>query len=461
MDLHAYITLIKKNWLVLVAAMALGLVAAGGVVLTATPTYTASTRLYVSVPAQEGSASTDLNQGTSFARQAVASFVDVADSEIVRARAARALRDGTTAADLAGTITTASPANTVLIDISAVDADPRRAAKVANAVGAAFSETVIQKLEKPSSGAQSLIRVTTVQRAATPTQPSAPKVPLTIALGGLSGLAAGLAFAVLRALLDTRLRTVQQLEALTRKPFLGALYHDAQAPTRPLIVTAAPRDPKSEAFRRLRTNLQFVTTEGRRTFVITSSGPEEGKSYVAANLAVAIAETGASVVVVDGDLRRPRVAENFGIEGAAGLTDVLIGRAELDDMLQPWGRQGLAVLPSGAVPPNPSELLGGAVMQAVIRHLEERFEYVIIDAPPLLLVADAAVLSSIAGVLFVAASGTARKTEIEASMQSLAAVDADVLGTIATRLPVRGPDAHRYGGAYGYYATDSGRPARW
>src|SRR5690606_20414304 len=141
-------------------------------------------------------------------------------------------------------------------------------------------------------------------------------------------------------------------------------------------------------------------------FVVTSSGPAEGKSTVAANLAIAAAEAGLRVALIDADLRLPRIASHFGIEGGIGLSDVLAGRLSANDALQRWGRGTLFVLPSGTVPPNPAELLGSGAMSDLIAAFRETFDLVVIDAPPVLLVTDAAVAARHAdGVLLVAAAG--------------------------------------------------------
>uniref|UniRef100_UPI00292ED2A2 CpsD/CapB family tyrosine-protein kinase n=1 Tax=Clavibacter michiganensis TaxID=28447 RepID=UPI00292ED2A2 len=151
-----------------------------------------------------------------------------------------------------------------------------------------------------------------------------------------------------------------------------------------------------------------------------------------------------------GDLRLPRIADYMGIEGGVGLTDVLIGRVEVADVLQKWGRGQLFVLPSGPVPPNPAELLGSAAMSQLLATLTEHFDYVLIDAPPLLLVTDAAVLSKVTrGAIMVAASGKAKKQEFEGALRTLQTAGGRLVGVIMTMLPTRGPDSYGYG-AYSY-----------
>lgn len=450
MDVHDYIRILRKNWILIVSLTILGAMLGFGIASLTAPTYTANTRLYVSVRAAEGAVSQDLNQGTSFARQAVSSYVDIVNSALVLDRVVTDLNLPLNSAELAGQVSASSPTNTVLIEISVSDGDPTQAAAIANAVGTTFANVVTNELEKPVGG-ESLVNVKTVQPAVDPISPSSPNLPLVISLGGLIGLVLGVAIAVLRSFFDTKVRTIQMLENLTNKASLGGIAFDPDAVRQPLMVQGTPRSPRAEAFRRLRTSLQFLSVKGKpRAFVVTSSGPGEGKSYIAANLALVIAETGASVVIVDGDLRRPRVATNFGVEGGAGLTDVLIGRTEIEDVLQPWGTHRLAVLPSGRIPPNPSELLGSEAMKTTIDHLGELFDYVIIDAPPVLLVTDAALLSTAtAGVLFVAAVDRVRHPDVTNAMRSLASVNAVVHGTVASMLPDRGPDSTAYA-AYAY-----------
>ena len=192
--------------------------------------------------------------------------------------------------------------------------------------------------------------------------PDSPRPTINLALGLLVGLAIGVGTAVLLETLDTRVKEVAALPEIVGAPLLGALATDSEIPKHPLIVRDRPHSPQAEAFRALRTNLQFVDVDQRpRSIVVTSAVPREGKSTVAMNLAVALAEAGTPVALVDADLRRPSLADRLGLAGDAGLTDVLIGRASIGDVIQRSGSTGrLWVLTSGSLPPNPSELLGSS-----------------------------------------------------------------------------------------------------
>lgn len=455
MELRDYLRILHRNWIIVLALTVLGGAGAFGWSLLQTPTYEANTQLYVSVRSDSAGVS-ELAQGTTFARQAVVSFVDVVDSALVLDRVINDLDLDTTAQQLAQTVQASSPTDSVIISVKVTNTDAEKAASIANSIGTNFADVVVNRLEKPEGDAASLVRVETIEPALVPVSPSSPRIPLNVVLGVVLGLALGLGIAILRSVLDTRIHSLHDIEAATAAPVLGGIALDPEAKKRPLIVHADPRNPRAESFRSLRTNLQFIDVDGEtRSFVVSSAGPGEGKSTTTANLAIALAETGARVALVDGDLRLPRVADYMGLEGGVGLTDVLIGRAELVDVLQQWGTGKLFVLPSGRTPPNPSELLGSQAMQRTLEALASAFDYVLIDAPPLLLVTDAAVVSRFtSGVLMVAASGTTKKPQLTAAVEKLDAIGSRLFGVIVTMLPSRGPDSYSYG-SYSYAESAS------
>ncbi|GAB3800063.1 polysaccharide biosynthesis tyrosine autokinase [Humibacter antri] len=449
MELRDYLRILHKSWILIVACILVGIAIAAGYSLVATKHYQAKTELYVSVRNGTGGAS-DLVQGTSFAQQAVTSYVSVVSSSLVLDRVIKDLDLHTTSSQLAGRVTAQSPLNTVLIDITVTENDPALAAKIANSVGQNMAYVVSNQLEKPAGGV-SLVNVQTVQEAMVPTAPSSPNVPLNLVLGLLIGLAVGVAAAIMRSVLDTRIHSSHDVEQITDRPILGGISLDPNAQKRPLIVHTDPHNPRAESFRSLRTNLQFVNVgDHPRSYVITSSVPGEGKSTTAANLAMTLAETGAKVALVDADLRLPKIAEYMGIEGAVGLTDVLIGRAELADVIQKWGRAQLYVLPSGRIPPNPSELLGSRSMAKLLETLTGTFDYVLLDTPPLLLVTDAAVVSKMTGgAIITVSSGKTKKNELAGAARALEHAGSRLVGLVITMLPTRGPDSYGYG-QYGY-----------
>ena len=454
MELRDYIRVVRKRWLLIVILTLLGVAAAAVTSLLIPPKYEAKTLSFVSV--QNGGTIQDLTQGNTYAQSIIKSFVDAITSPRILDPV---VDDGElhlteTSADLAKDVTASAGLNTVNMEITVTRGDPVEAANIANAVTASFQKQA-PLLTSPVDGASPVV-VNILTPAVVPTAPVVPNTKLNLVLGLLVGLALGFAIALLIEVLDTRIRGEHHLRQLTDVPVLGGIAFDKQTPKRPLIVQSAPRSPRAEAFRSLRTNLQFLDVEGGpRTFVVTSSIPAEGKSTTAANLAIVMAQSGLRVLLIDADLRSPSVAEVFGIEGAVGLTDVLIGRARLSDVIQQWGVKNLGLLPAGATPPNPSELLGSQSMAALLRTVEKEFDAVLIDGPPLLPVTDSALLAKqVRGTLVVVAAGRTHRGQLAGALEALRSVDARVSGLVLTMLPTKGPDSYQYGrygyGAYGY-----------
>jgi succinoglycan biosynthesis transport protein ExoP len=457
-ELRDYLRILRKRWVVIVALALSGVAVAAGYTIVVTPIYQASSLVYVQV--QSSGTVGELAQGSTFIQNQVKSFAEVVNTPRVLDSAITSLGLEQSSAQLAGSVSASAPLDTVNIEISVTSDSPEAAADIANAVTDSFRQVVGDITASTGTNPTSQVSVSVLRDATVPSAPISPNAPINIGLGLVLGLILGLTIALLRDILDTRIRGERDVSVITAAPIIGGISFDPSAIDKPLIVQDDPHSTRAEAFRTLRTNLQFLDVEpGARSFAVTSSIPSEGKTTTAANLAIALSDSGAHVVLIDGDLRRPKVASYMGIEGAVGLTDVLISRAELSDALQPWGRGSLLVLPAGAVPPNPSELLGSRAMASLLRTLEAEFDVVIIDLPPLLPVTDAALVSKITrGAIVVVAAGRTHKGEFAGAIAALQNVGANVAGIIMTMLPTRGPDAYRYGrygyGGYGYGADE-------
>ncbi len=446
--------ILRKSWILILSFTLLG--AAGGAIASIlTPVqYESTTQMFVAVAIEPGSTSGDLVQGNNFAAQKVASYVAVVTSPRVLDPVIKELGIDTTADELARQVTATVEPLSVVIEVDALGDTPEAATDLARAVSASFTNVVVNEIEKPIDGSPSPVKVEILQPAVVPEDPALPQVPLNIAIGLAVGLVAGVLLAIALGFSDRRVHSRAELETLTDRPVLGGIVADPHAKRRPLIVQEDPRSARAEAFRTLRTNLQFVGIEGQtKTLVITSSVPGEGKTTTAANLAIVLAENGASVLLLDADLRAPRVAKYLGLEGAVGLTDVLVGRFPLADVVQSWGPgHGLHVLPAGRIPPNPSDLLSSKGMTDLLSTVSNQYDYVLIDAPPVLPVTDAAVLSRVAsGVLLVVGAGRVKENEVRATLDALETVGSTPVGVVLTMLPTRGPDAGPYG-AIGTYA---------
>jgi succinoglycan biosynthesis transport protein ExoP len=450
-DLRDYARTLRKHWQLVALCTLLGVAAAAGATLAATSLYKATTQLFVSVQAGQNDLS-QLYQGNTFSQQRVKSYADIVDSPRVTEPVIRELRLPLTPDQLAGKIHAEAPLDTVLINIDVTDPSPARAAQIANAAAKQFVE-VVKDLETPQGQKASPVKVSVVRPADAPAAPVSPRPKINLALGLLVGLALGVGAAVLRETLDMSVKSLDDVQDVTGASPLGVVIEDPDAARKPLLVHGDSHGPRAEAFRQLRTNLQYVDVDSPpRVVVVTSALPDEGKSTTSVNLASTLAQAGTRVVLLEADLRRPRVARYLGIEGAVGLTDVLAGHCDLDAALQSWGRDLFSVLPSGPLPPNPSEVLSSQHMQDLLKVLEDRFEVVLIDSPPLLPVTDAAVLARAGdGAILVVRHGRTTKEQLARTVSTLQAVDARLLGTVLNRVPRKGPDASYYGYAYTDY----------
>ncbi|MEO5319280.1 polysaccharide biosynthesis tyrosine autokinase [Arthrobacter sp. CC3] len=448
MALSDYVRILRRDWMPIIALALAGLIASGVISILVKPTYTSTTQLFVAI--QSSGSVTELQQGNTFSQARVQSYVKTVTTPLVLQPVIDSLGLDVTPQELANRVKSSGDVNTVFINISVSDVSPVQSAAIAQAVAESLVRT-IDTLEKPTVGGTSPVNLSVVTPATAPVEPSAPNTKLNLILGLLVGLVLGLATAVLRTTLDTRVRGEADVRRVTEAPLLGGIAFDPDASKNPLLTQAGQQSPRAEAFRQLRTNLQFAQVSNTsKSLLVTSSLPGEGKSTTATNLAVSLAQSGLAVVLVDADLRRPMVSEYLGLERNVGLTTALLGQAELDDVLQPWGDDRLYVLTSGRIPPNPSELLGSKQMRKLIVELEANFDAVIIDAPPLLPVTDSAVLAQhVGGVVLIVGSQKVRQPDLAKSLSALEMVGADVLGLVLNRLPVKGPDAY----SYTYYSS--------
>jgi polysaccharide biosynthesis transport protein len=446
---HDFVVILHKRWVSILFLTALAVAGAIGATLLATPTYQAKSQVFVSL--SNGGTSSDLLQGSAFTQNRVMSYTDMVTSPRVLIPVIEHLGLGITPDQLAASITADSPLNTVLINLTVTNKNPQIASDVANATADSLG-TQVTALEKPSGSQPSPVRISTLRTATVPTLPATPNVKLNLALGLLMGLALGVLLAVLREVLDTKVRSEADVLKVTDASVIARIGFDDDAPQHPLIVQSSPRSHRSEAFRKLRTNLQFLDLVDRpKAIVVTSSLPGEGKTTTAINLAITLADAGSRVALIDADLRRPSIAEYMGLEGEVGLTTVLIGQADVQDAIQPWGNGSLHVLPSGQVPPNPSELLGSRSMANLLEQLTSSYDIVLIDTPPLLPVTDAVILAKITGgAVVVAGADTLHRQQLADGLGSLEDVGARVLGVVLNRLAHKQTDAYRY---YDYAAT--------
>jgi capsular exopolysaccharide synthesis family protein len=278
-------------------------------------------------------------------------------------------------------------------------------------------------------------------------------------LAAIIGVLLGLAVAVLLERLDDSIKSPDEVQEQLNLPMLGLIPaikpgdtggapRDGTALNR-LATHADPRSPVAESYRSLRTNLAFTRARTElRTLMLTSPGPADGKSTTVANLAITFAQQGQRTLLVDGDLRRAVIDKTFATPRSPGLTDVLVSNVPLSTAVVATEVPNLFVLPSGQLPPNPSELLGSPRMREVIADARSEFDMVLFDSPPLLAVTDAAVLSSmIDGVVLIIRNQKTARAGAARALAQLRAVRAPVLGAVLNDVRAGGG----YYGGYGYY----------
>jgi capsular exopolysaccharide synthesis family protein len=435
--------------------MLLSTAVSGLVAWRQTPQYASQVTLFVSAWSNADDTAAAY-QGGLLSQQKVKSYSELMRSKRVMAGVIDQLHLQMDPRQLAGKIATTSVRDTALLTATATDASPEQAQRIADAVADQFVH-LIPSLESMPKGPQPAVRVSVVSAADLPTSPVSPRPVPTFTIAALIGLLAGLGLAVAQRSLDTTIKTGEQLEELSGSPLLGRVAFDSTVAKKPLIADAA-HTPRAEAYRKIRTNLQFVDVDhAAKVILVTSAVAGEGKSLTSCNLAVALAEAQKRVILVDCDLRRPSIAAYLKLPSAVGLTSVLVDRSTLQDATQIAADRMFSVLASGPLPPNPSELLGSQQMRKLLDDLRTRYDVVLIDAPPVLPVADAAAAATgCDGVLFVVRHGKTHQEQVRAALRTLRTVEAPILGTILNLAP----SSKDGSSSYYYHYSNHGRSQR-
>ncbi|NYD68421.1 polysaccharide biosynthesis tyrosine autokinase [Agromyces atrinae] len=445
MSLNEYLKSVSRRWLMIVLLAALG--AAGGYAMAAaTPDVYRSTSS-VLLTSENGGSAAELVQGTAYIENLVSSYVLLADSELVLDQVIDDLDLDMSTARLAGQITAGSPLNTTVIDLSVVDGTAEGAQRIARSVTTHLS-LAVSEVSPTSPDGTPTVRLTTIQSASLPSFPIAPNTRLMVALGAAVGLVLGLVYAIIRGLVSQPITDPREIAHLTDDPVVGEVVLAKRDSTLPARVLIDPQGLEAESLRTLAANLTFLTVDGGlRSFVVTSASPGEAKSSIAASLALTLAESSQRVLLIDADLRRPTIATLTQLDDAVGLTGVLIGQYDLDVAVQRWAHDRLDVLTSGAVPPNPTQLLSSDSMQHLIEQASAEYDVIIIDSPPLLAVTDAAWIGRITdGALVVARYNKTTARALTHLFEKLESAGVRMLGVVISCVP------RRTRARYGYVA---------
>lgn len=461
MELQDYIKVLRAHWRGVIALTLVGLVAAVAYNFTQPKIYAANATAFVSTGTSTNAAVGSV--GDSLAKSRAASYVELAKGRKVAQLVIDKLGLNSTPDGLIGDITVVQPVDTVTLQITAKSTSPSQAQQLADAWVQALSDAV-EDVENPNHEQDvETIKVLPIAAAALPTSPVSPRTRLNMLIGLIAGFVLGMGYAMVRNLLDRRIRDAEQVERMFNTPVVGGVpdekyfahEENERGPLAVLDGGSGSGRVVAESFRKMRTNLSYMDVDNPpRIIVVTSPQPNDGKSTVAANLAAAVAASGSPTLLLDGDLRRPTVTTYMGAVAGGGLTDVLVGMAEPSDVIQDVPRlPQLKVVGAGQVPPNPSELLGSQAM----RHLLLRFSkdyIVIVDAPPLLPVTDAAILTRHAdGALVVIRAGKTPDYELKAALSNLSAVNGRTLGVVINRTKKNNPGNYSYNS---YYGEDEG-----
>lgn len=323
-----------------------------------------------------------------------------------------------------------------------------------------FKETSLTEEMKTGN-----IRV--IDRAEVPKTPVRPRKMLNILLAVIVGLVTGTGLAFFFEYLDNTIKLPDDIKRHLQVPYLGPVPamamdgdgSEARGAGQELITVSAPKSTASEAYRGIRTSILFSSAESEpKVILVTSAGPQEGKTITSSNLAVTMAQSGGRVILIDCDMRRPSVHKVFGISRDKGLSNILVGGCELKDAIVQTRIPNLDAMACGPIPPNPSELLGSARMTKLLDLLRKTYSRIIIDSPPITAVTDAVVLAKLAdGISLVVRAGDTPREIIKNGLSQLKAINANVLGVVLNGVDMGREGYYYYQYYYYYYGEDGHR----
>ena len=460
MTIADLLQIVRKHLASAIISFVVVFAAVAAVTFIMPPKYTATAEVFATYAGQSGETQTtnDMSSGANYLNTQIKTYPELVKTEAVLQPVIKDLGLDMTTTDLAGVVTATNPTNTFMVDISAEVDDPQQAADIANSVAKNLSDQISSDLYNNSSSSGSPIKLTVVQKAQTPTGQSSPNIPLYLAMGLILGIIVGIGVALLKDILNTKVDSTDDVRELTHASSLGTVPQATILNDSRPVVVAQPAGSEAEEFRRVRTNLSFLTTtpgQHGRLLVITSTDPSEGKTTVSANVAVALAEEGKSVLLIDADLRHPSVAPKLGIEGHVGLSHVLSGQASPKDVIQKYWKPNLHVLPAGKRPANASILLNSDIMRELVDQALTQYDYVIIDTTPLSVAGDATLFGRMAGgLVLVTGKGVVEKKELQSTVESLKTAEVPVLGFIFN---FADPKKVHSGNYYYYYGEESNK----
>lgn len=441
--------IVRRRWTAVIACLVVGALLGIAYHFVIPLKYTANTTMYVSAQGTDNAFSA--YQGGLLSEQRASSYVELITGSRVAQDVLNDLKLPYSVRDLQSEIKASAETDSVVITVTVTDEDPIRAAAIANSIGRVFPEIVSEIEASPTPGRPPSVVLRVVEPATVPEVPSSLSGTSLTGIGIVLGLLAGIALALILDARDQTVKSTAEVDALLPAPSLADIPRFEGDDS-----SGLPDSQSAESFKQLRTNLQFVQAEGdRRVFLITSPRAGDGKSTVALNLAKAVGAAGQSVLLIEGDLRRPMIATYLGLETVVGLTSLLTGRVTQNQAIQSLRDQNVDFLASGPIPPNPSELLGSEGMADLISSFRTKYDMVIVDTPPIGPVADAVALApSGDGIVLVVRWGKTTRGQVEEASRLLSAVGLQLSGSVLVGMPRRSGRKEEY-----HYYAQRGRPS--
>lgn len=457
-DLRQLWRMLRKRWIIVIALPIIAAITSGIISFyIINPVYQASTTLIVGRKASESTlvAEKGLENGVLLANQQLAkTYTEIAKSNTVEKNVIKDLDLAMSVKGLDSMISVVQVKTTEILEIQVTNTNPELAALIANSMAKEFSKAIIE-IKKVDS-------VSIVDKAEIPDSPIKPNKTMNVLIAFLIGLMASVSLVILLEFLDNTVKTSSDVKELLGIPVLGLIAYyekdkkDKKALLNPLITLEKTKSPISESYRTTRTNIEYTNIDVvTQKILITSSGPREGKSFTVANLAVSMAQSGKSVLIMDADMRNPTQHKLFGLDNGQGLSGALVQDRDYRNYIKETTVPGLMVLTGGPIPPNPAELVGSKRMMRLIEEASEQFDMVLIDTPPVIAVTDAAVLAQkVDGVILVLASGEVNKDYAQTAKEQLDNVGARILGAVLNKVDVKTGEYYYY---YNYHGSDDAK----
>lgn len=426
LDLIQVWNVIKKRWFMIVIIPLLAAATSAVISLyVLTPQYEASATMIVVRPAEQSQL---VFQDIQVNRQLVATYREIILSRRVLEVVIATKSLSHSVQELRDKIEVEAVRDTELITVKVMDADPVLARDIANETSRAFMDQIILIMNVEN--------VSIVDSAVTPPDPVSPRVLLNIVVAFAVGLLAAVGLSFLYEYLDQTIKDPDEAKKLLDIPAVGIIPHSDEDQ---LFASNSPRSPEAEAFRTLRTNIQYTGIDQRlKVILVTGANPACGKSTVSSNLAVTLSQTGSSVLLIDCDMRKPTLHRVFDTQSEPGLSTVVAGQnVEAESVIKQTKHKNLKLLTCGPIPPYPAELLGSDKMRRLVKQFAGEFDYIVMDSPPVIAVTDAALLSRLAdGTILVLDHGGVKRDEATVAVESLLKVQANLIGFVLNDIPV-------------------------